>query len=230
MTAYKAALLLHIFLLVYWLGADLGVFYSSRWVLRATETPAARAVALKIMHFMDFSPRVALVLFLPSGVSLMATDAYGRDTFAGWPVVAVWLASLLWLTLVYLDYQRPGFRYAAFVKRLDLLGRFGLVIGLLAVSAYTLIAHEPFGVHTNPQWLGAKVGLYAVAIGCGIGIRFRLKPFGPAWGELQTAGSSPDVERRLRASINGSIPWVMVIWACVIGAAALGVFKPGANL
>ena len=225
-----AALLLHILLLVYWLGADLAVFYSSRWVLRADTSPEARGVALKIMHFMDFSPRLALVLFLPSGVSLMAADEFGRDTFAGWPVVAVWLASLLWLTLVYLDYQRPGFRYAALVKRLDLLGRFGLVAGLLAVSAYTLLADRPFDVTTNPKWLGAKVGLYAIAIACGIGIRYRLRPFGPAWVELQTTGSTPDVERRLSSAINGSIPWVAVIWTCVIGAAALGVFKPGANL
>lgn len=230
MTAYKAALLLHILLLVYWLGADLGVFYSSRWVLRSTETPAARAVALRIMHFLDFSPRLALVLFLPSGVTLMANDDYGRDTFAGWPLAAIWAASAVWLTLVYLDYQRPGFRHAVLVKRLDLMGRFSLVSGLLAVAIYTMTANEPFGAHTNPKWLGAKVGLYAVAIGCGIGIRFQLRPFGPAWVELQTAGSTPEVERRLGGAINGAIPWVMVIWACVLGAAALGVFKPGAHL
>ena len=227
---YHAALLLHIFLLVYWLGADLGVFYSSRWVLRETESPASRAVALKIMHFLDFPPRLALVLFLPSGVTLMATDKYGKDKFSGWPLVAIWLASLLWLTLVYLDYQRPGFRYAALVKRLDLTGRFAVVAGLLAVSSYTLLADRPFGVDTNPRWLGAKVGLYAIAIACGIGIRYRLRPFGPAWVELQTKGSSADVERRLVGSINGSIPWVATIWVCVIGAAVLGVFKPGANV
>lgn len=230
MTVYNAALLLHILLLVYWLGADLGVFYSSRWVLHAESSPEARAVALRIMHFLDFSPRLALVLFLPSGVTLMANDEYGRDAFAGWPLTAIWAASAVWLTLVYLDYQRPGFRYASLVKRLDLLGRFALVGTLLGIAVYTMTADAPFGATTNPRWLGAKVGLYAIAIGCGIGIRFRLKPFGPAWGELQASGSTADVEQRLRASINGSIPWVIAIWACVIGAAALGVFKPGANL
>jgi hypothetical protein len=229
-TAYKAALLLHILLLVYWLGADLGVFYSSRWVLRSCETPAARAVALRIMHFLDFSPRLALVLFLPSGVTLMANDEYGRDTFAGWPLVLVWAASAAWLVLVYLDYERPGFRHAVLVKRLDLMARFCLVSGLLTIAVYTMLADHPFGAHTNPKWLGAKVALYAIAIGCGIGIRFQLRPFGPAWGELQSTGSTPDVERRLRGAINGAIPWVTVIWACVLGAAALGVFKPGANL
>jgi hypothetical protein len=71
--------------------------------------------------------------------------------------------------------------------------------------------------------------LYAVAIGCGIGIRYRLRPFGPAFGQLLSTGSSPDVESTLTASVRRSIPFVAVIWACVLAAAVLGVVQPGAR-
>ena len=227
---YDAALLLHLLLFTYWLGADLGVFYSSRYVLRADLPPASRAVALKIMAWLDVAPRLCLVLFLPSGVTLMALDDYGRDLFAGWPLVGVWAAGLAWLALVIADHLLHDSPLHALVRRLDLAVRFAVVAGLLASASYALLASEPFGVETNPKWLGGKVALYAIAIACGIAIRFQLRPFAPAFGALVTSGSTPEVERDLRGSIVGSQPYVAAIWLCVLGAAVLGVFKPGANL
>ena len=227
---YDAALLLHLLLLTYWLGADLGVFYSSRYVLKPELTPASRAVALKIMAWLDVAPRLCLVLFLPSGVTLMALDDYGRDIFAGWPLVGVWAASAVWFGLVLADHLLHDSPLHALVRRLDLAVRFAVVVGLLGSAAYALAVDSPFGVDTNPKWLGGKVALYAIAIGCGIAIRFQLRPFAPAFGRLMSAGSSPEVERDLRGAIVGSQPYVATIWLCVLGSAVLGVFKPGANL
>lgn len=227
---YDVALLLHVLLLTYWLGADLGVFYSSRYVLKPDLGVEARITALRIMSWLDVSPRLCLVLFLPSGVTLMALDDYGRDIFLGWPLALVWLGSAVWFGLVLADHLLHDSPLQATVKRLDLLVRFGVVVGLLSASVYTLVVDEPFGVHTHPQWLGAKVGLYALAIACGIGIRFRLRPFGPALAALMTTGSTPAVERDLRAAVVGSQPFVAAIWVCVVGAALLGLAKPGATL
>jgi len=228
--AYDAALFLHLLLLTYWLGADLGVFYSSRYVLKSDLTPASRAVALKIMAWLDVAPRLCLVLFLPSGVTLMALDDYGRDIFSGWPLVAIWVAGAAWFGLVVADHLMHDSRLHPLVRRLDLAVRFAVVIGLLGSAVYALAVDSPFGVDTNPKWLGGKVALYAIAIGCGIAIRFQLRPFAAAFGRLMTSGSSPEVERDLRGSIVGSQPYVAAIWLCVLGSAALGVFKPGANV
>ena len=228
--AYDAALLLHLLLLTYWLGADLGVFYSSRYVLKPDLPPASRAVALKIMAWLDVAPRLCLVLFLPSGVTLMALDDYGRDLFSGWPLVAVWVAGAAWFGLVVADHVLHDSPLHALVRRLDLAVRMAAVVGLLGSAIYALVADSPFGVDTNPKWLGGKVALYAIAIGCGIAIRFQLRPFPTAFGSLMTSGSTPDVERTLRGAIVGSQPYVAAIWLCVLGSAVLGVFKPGANL
>lgn len=182
------------------------------------------------MSWLDMAPRIALVLFLPSGVSLMASDQYGRDQFAGWPVVLAWLGAAVWLALVVGDHVLHEPRAQRIVKQLDLLARSTAVLGLAAAAIYALAVEEPFGATSNPKWLAAKVLLYALAIGCGIAIRFKLRPFGGAFGAMMASGTTPAGEVVMRRAVNGSIPLVATIWLCVLAAAALGVFKPGADL
>jgi hypothetical protein len=182
------------------------------------------------MDFVDMAPRICLVLILPSGVTLMAASEYGRDIFGGWPLVAIWVAGLSWLGLVIADHHRRPDRLGVLVHRTDLVVRLVLVVGLLAVAGYAAVAARPFGVTTNPIWLAGKVAAYAVCIACGVAIRLRLAPFGPAWAALVAGGSSPDVERRLRKSVRGTLPFVYVIWALVVVAAVLGVVKPGSTV
>ncbi|GAA3203377.1 hypothetical protein GCM10010468_17440 [Actinocorallia longicatena] len=226
-------IVLHLVLFVFWLGGDLGVFYSSRFVLRPDLSPPARSTALQIMSGLDLGPKICLVLFLPSGVTLMAADPhgatlFGRDPFA-WPlVVAVWVFALAWLAATIADHRTHG-RYP-WVRRADWTVRITLIAALAGLALYTLLAAEPFGVDTNPKWLGGKLLLYTAAIGCGLGIRLTLRPFGPAFGALMTSGSTPDVERALKRSVDGCLPYVFGIWASVLLAAVLGVLKPGAHL
>lgn len=223
------ALLLHIVLFAYWLGGDLGVFYASRKVIKADLPTAARGVAVTIMSAVDMSPRICLVLFLPSGITLMATDSLGRDLFGGWRLAAIWVLALIWLGFVIADYRRSPGRRGDLVHRADAIVRCALIAVLLGAAIYTFAAHEPFGVTTNPKWLAGKVAAYALCIGAGLMIRVKLKPFGRAWGTLLTEGSNPRLERTIRGAVQGSIPYVFAIWGMVVIAAILGVVKPGST-
>ncbi len=226
MSLLDALIVLHLVLMAYWLGADLGVFYSSRYVLKPELAVESRVTALRIMAWVDMAPRICLVLFLPSGVSLMAASEYG-ERFKGLPVIGVWVFSVAWLGLVLADHRYTGTALGARIKNVDLLLRLGLIVTLLTVGIYTVLATEPFGVTTNPKWLGGKVALYAVAMLFGVLIRFRLRPFGPAFDALVTNGSSREVERTMRRAIQGSAPYVLTIWVLILVIAALGVAKPG---
>lgn len=226
---FDAAVLLHLVLFVYWLGGDLGVFYASRFVLRPDLPPAARAVAARIMVVVDMAPRICLVLILPSGVTLMALSPYGT-AFAGRPLAAVWVFGLAWLAVVVLDHRRGDTPLGRRLRDADLAVRFALVAGLLGVSVYTLVDPTPFGAQTNPRWLAGKVAAYALCILCGVLIRRRLRPFGPAFGRLVASGPSADVERAIRTSVQGCLPFVWAIWTLVLIAAALGVAKPGSTV
>ncbi len=227
---YSAALILHILLFVYWLGGDLGVYYSSRYILKPELAPESRTVAAKIMHGVDLAPRICLILFLPSGVTLMAYGPLGDDFFVrGWLLVVMWVAFLAWLSVAVIDYRGGNTRFGRRLQVADLLVRYVLVAVLLAVAAYTILATDPFGVDTNPKWLGAKVAAYALCILCGVLIRRELKPFGPAFGQLVTTGSTPAVETAIASSIRRCEPYVYAIWGLVLVAAVLGVVKPGST-
>ncbi|MCP9624905.1 hypothetical protein FOH10_15830 [Nocardia otitidiscaviarum] len=226
-------ILLHLVLFVFWLGGDLGVYYSSRFVIDPRLTPAARSSTLAIMSGLDLGPKICLVLFLPSGVTLMALEPHGAslfgiDFFPWWFVVAVWLFAAVWLALAVIAHRTHG-RIAG-IHRADLAIRVAVIAGALASGGYALVAAEPFGVTTDPRWLGGKILLYGLAIAAGLGIRMTLRPFGPAFATLMSSGSSEPVERTLRRSVDGCLPYVWTIWGSVLAAAALGVLKPGADL
>lgn len=231
LNGYSLAIILHVLLFVYWLGGDLGVYYSSRFILKPELSPETRAVAAKIMHGCDLAPRVSLVLFLPSGISLMAAGPLGEEFFVTGPLlVLVWVAGLAWLYVSVMDFRGGGSTpLARFYQRADLLVRYALTVVLLAIAAYTMVVAEPFGVDTNPKWLGAKLAAYALCIGCGVMIRWQLRSFGPAFGTLLTSGSTPAVETAIRGSIRRCEPYVYAIWLLVLAAAVLGVIKPGST-
>jgi hypothetical protein len=227
---HSAAVFLHIVLFAYWLGGDVGVFYASRYILKSELGPEARAVSAKIMHASDIAPRISLVLILPSGITLMALGPLGDEFFVqGWLLALVWVCGLAWLAAALIDYRGGDTPLAHLAQKADLTVRYALSAGLVAVAIYTMVATDPFGVDTNPKWLGAKVAAYGLCIFCGVMIRRQLKPFGPAFGTLVTTGSTPEVERAILGSIRRCEPWVYGIWTLVLVAALLGVVKPGST-
>lgn len=153
---FSLLILLHLLLLTFWLGADLGTFYSSRYVARADLTTPQRLTALKIMAFVDMGPRICLVLFLPSGASLIAADPLGRSvhvlgqSLRGWPIVAIWVGSLVWLALVVADHHYGQNPAGALARRIDTGIRLLAVPVLVGFGLYTLIAHDPFGSRRTP--------------------------------------------------------------------------------
>jgi hypothetical protein len=227
---HSLAVFLHVVLFAYWLGGDVGVYYASRYILKSDLGPEARAVSTKIMHGVDIAPRISLVLFLPSGVTLMALGPLGDEFFIqGWLLVLVWVCGLAWLTVSLIDYRGGDTPMARLSQRADLVVRYALSAGLVGVAIYTMLAAEPFGVDTNPKWLGGKVAAYGLCIFCGVMIRRQLLPFGPAFGKLVTSGSTPEVEKAILGSIRRCEPWVYGIWTLVLVAALLGVVKPGST-
>jgi len=144
-----------------------------------------------------------------------------------WMLALVWIGTLVWVFLSLQEARTGGKASHRFYHQSDLVIRYVVSAVLVGFGLYAMIASEPFGVDTNPKWLGAKVAAYGLCIFCGIMIRRALKPFGPAFGALMTTGSTPEVEDGIVGSIRRSEPWVYAIWFLVLLAAILGVIKPG---
>jgi hypothetical protein len=201
MTSYLFLKLLHLVAFVYWLGGDLGTFFSSRFVVDPKLSPAQRAIALKIMLGCDQGPKLCMPLIFAIGFTMAAQMSF--ITVPALAVTAVWAVALLWFGNVNYLYFTKNAAAKARLSQVDLYFRVVVVLALLAGGAFVA-----------PGWLAAKIWIFAGLVACGIYIRIQLKPF--------VAGSSPAVEAALGGSIARVRPAVYLIWVGLLLEAALG--------
>jgi hypothetical protein len=218
---YAVLILLHILLFVYWLGADLGVFYSVKYVVDPSLSLETPRTVMKVLHFIDLFPRMTLVLMLPIGATLALAGGYATLP-PGWtaPALAVlWIAGLAWFFLVVTLYGRasPG------LLRLDYGIRYTMIAGLLLLGIASLAGYGP--VAPGIDWLPVKLIIYALIVALGLGIRAAFKPFAVAFGQLVTQGSTPEIESAMRLAHARVRPVVLALWAALVIEAFLGISK-----
>ena len=199
--------LLHVLLFVYWLGADVGTFYASRFVADSTLTPAARATAAKIMLGIDIAPRLCMPLVLGSGVHL--ASLIGVLPLSGALLAAVWLLCAAWLAMVLAIHH--------FSPRAVGLVRFDFVFRIVMVVALVVVA-----INATAAWLTFKVLCYAATIVCGLMIRVHLKPFGAAFTAMMAGTGGQAANATIASSISRCKPYVIFIWLVLVASAAAG--------
>jgi len=210
-------LLLHILVLVYWLGGDLGAFYASRLLVDPQRSPEARATAATILMNVDMAPRMGLIFAFPTGFAL----AIAR----GWlSVDPVWIApafalAALWAGAAWLVHLKAGPHLLA--ARFDTGVRWFALVGLIAAAVQSLS-----GLYDLPLFVALKLLILALAIACGLMIRRALKPFGPAFAALVSGQGDASSDAAIAASLAHAKIYVLIIWAALIAAAALGVWTP----
>lgn len=209
--------LLHVLVFVYWLGGDLGAFYTSRFLIQADVSPDRRMMAAKVVGDVDMAPRTALILTLPTGLALAESKSW---LSLGWPVVAgVYVIALLWLALAWRLHLKHGVAKDVF-RQLDLGIRWALVLGLGGWAVAGLA-----GVNPLPLFLALKLLAFTGCILLGLFIRAVLKPLGPAL--IGLSGPEPEAASVILAqTLNRARPLVICIWALLIVAAFLGLWTP----
>ncbi len=221
MDSYVFVKLAHLLLFAYWLGGDIGVFYSATFLRKRELGIEARQTALRILAWIDMIPRYCLVLMLPVGY--MLADRVGAVNLRpGW-IAITWLVALSWLTLVVSVHRFQGTLLGERLRKADLAWRFILVPGLIWDAWQGFHGTG----HLLTPWLSAKVLVYALCIVCGIGIRIFGKPMVPALRQIFTTGSTPELEDLLVKTQAKTRPMVLTIWALLVTAAFLGIAKPG---
>ncbi|MEQ8434707.1 MAG: hypothetical protein RIA71_10740 [Oceanicaulis sp.] len=212
-----AWILLHILVLVYWLGGDLGAFYASRLVVEEARPAAGRLAAAQILSNVDMAPRMAMIFAFPTGLAVSVSRGWLALDF-----IWVWIAfaaALVWAGLAWAVHLKAGPQGP--IKALDTAIRYAALALLAAASAGAFA-----GLIEAPHFLAAKWLLLALAIVCGLLIRRALAPFGPAFG-LLAAGKAGEAENAaIRASLAHAKRYVLIIWAALIAASALGVYTP----
>ena len=222
--------LLHLLLFVYWLGADVGTFYASRFVADAALTPAARATAAKIMLGVDLLPRVTMPMALATGVHLAVSLnvlPLGSAALISAVLIGVWLLCLAWLAMVLTIHHFGSSPRGAALVRFDFGFRVLLVLGIVVLAVPAWWGGAPAVASGMAPWLVIKLLAFAATVACGLLIRVQLRPFGPAFAQLMREGSRPDTEAAIAGSIARCKPYVIVIWVLLVVCAAAGLHLIG---
>ena len=123
---------LHILLFVYWLGGDLGVFYSSRFRNSPNYDVKTRQLIARITSNIDMAPKTTMVLMIPIGFSLVALN--NLWVLPNWLIIFFWVFGLAWLILVwFLHLTKDASKKAPWAK-FDLILRYILFAVLVIVS------------------------------------------------------------------------------------------------
>jgi len=213
-------IMVHVVLLVYWLGADISVFYSSLQIIKPENSPETRAAIVRVLSFVNFFPSVASILMLPVGLTLAAGK--GLSPIEGGWLVLVWGLAAIWLLISVGAASQRGTALGKSYSNIDLWIR----IVLIAILTIAAIASFANGAPFASNWLALKVLLFAYVLVCGLGIRFTFANFGVAFGRFMAEGSTPETEAALRVPVIRVKPWVLSLWAGLVVMSLLGIAQP----
>lgn len=209
-------LLLHVLILVYWLGGDLGAFVVSFLIANPGKDRAARLGAAWLLGDVDMAPRTALILAFPTGFTLAATRGWVAVDLV-WIAVS-WAAGLVWLFIawrIHLSHAAP----ASSLRQFDLGVRWVVAAGLGAGGVAGLA-----GVSSWPLFVNLKLLILAGCVLTGLLVRRLTADLGPALGAL--AAGQADADARIARSLAVTRPAVLFIWLLLLAAALLGLWKP----
>jgi len=207
-------LIAHVVVFAAWFGTDLATFTLSRRVVSSSTAPASRAAIAGAMMSVEVFARLCLPLAFGTGV-LTAEERGWIDW--GWVAGAIGVVAPLWSIAVWLIH-----RGSTLLARVDLWWRSIVAVGVWVAAISSLASDDPIGV----RWLAVKLVCFAVIITSGIVIRFVLRPFSVAFGQILAEGSTPEREAIVAGSIQRAQPFVIVIWASLLVAAAMAVAQP----
>jgi hypothetical protein len=213
-------IMLHVVLLVYWLGADISVFYFSLQIIKTENSRETRAAIAKVLGFVNAFPSIASILMLPVG--LMLASGKGLSPVNGGWLVLVWGLAGVWLLISVSAASQRGTPLGKTYSNVDLWVRIVLIAVLTIAAIASFTGGSPFA----SNWLALKVLLFAFVLVCGLGIRLTFAHFGPAFGRFMAEGSTLETEAALRVPVLRVKPWVLALWVGLIAMSLLGIAQP----
>ncbi len=214
---YTIWLILHLVLFAYWLGGDIGVFYSSRMVLNRSLETSQRFMASRIMLWIDLLPRLCLSMMLTVGGVL---SEYVGVAHPPWQMAMIVLLGPVWFTMLLIMH----FRHNATLARLDMWFRWLLIAAIVASVWWSVST----GRLDNAPWLAPKLIVFAILVLCGVMIRIHIPGFIAGVKALGQGAITQEQDDAMARSIARARPWVFTIWGGLLLEAFLGIYKPGA--
>ncbi len=216
---HNLTVLIHVLLFVYWLGGDLGVFYSSRFVVRPDLKPESRVIAAKIMLDLDLIPRICMTLMITVGGLL---TEYIGITHPWWQMAGIILLGPVWLFMVLFLHFREGTNAAKMVAKWDMALRWAVVIAIPISTGYSLLTDRL----ADHPWVAVKLLIFAGLVLCGIMVRTQIGGFFHTLIKLKKGQPVSDADNEAMISSLGVVRrYVFTIWVGVFLEGVIGIFN-----
>lgn len=213
-------LVMHIAVLGYWLGSELVINSTYRYVSYSGDMPfGERQRLMDHVMVVDQHVRYALVLQATLGTMIAATYGLvpGGDTLV-WSAGALGIA---WLAFVEAVHRLHKTGVGRVLAAIDRGSRYVLIVVLLALATGLVGADWEM-----PLWLRMKLGLFAGVISCGVGIRFALISHFRTWAVMASEGATPERNAVIRQTYVRATSVLVLLWVFIAAILVVSVVKP----
>lgn len=220
-TSYDLLIYLHTLLFVYWLGGDLGVYLSAKFVADRNLSLDERFRFMHVLMQCDMGPRTALIALLPVGFQM--AWVLGISPIGGLALIAIWASGLLWLAANWWMFFNERHPMTEKLRSIDIYIRYGVILGMGGLGLISLFSNSPIA----DNWLATKIFLFAAAVSLGVYLRSEIKNWVMGFGMVRAGGAEAEkgndiIEAALARSRNAAL----VLWGVVALIAFLGKVKP----
>ncbi len=218
---YLVLVYIHVVLFVYWLGGDLGVYVTSKFVADRKLSIEERFRFMSALMVCDMGPRTALILLGPVGLE-MARIVGVIDVSPAIGGIA-WLLGFIWLGLNWWMFYNDRHPNTPKLRTVDLYLRYLLISAIAAVTIYSVAKGGP----VNQTWMQVKLLMFAAAISLGVYLRTEITQWIIGFGMVRQGGDAADKGNTIiEQSLVRSRRAALVLWFAVAVAAFLGKVKP----
>jgi hypothetical protein len=205
----------------YWLGAELAINSTYRYVAYGADIPfPERSRLMKHVMHIDQHVRYALVLQAGLGFALSAMYGYVPGVSA-----TAWSAAILaaaWLAFIEVVHRRrgtpSGLRLAAFDRRM----RYVIIVILVAIALGLVGAGW-----SMPPWLRLKLALFAGVIASGVGIRLALLRHFRTFALMEEKeGPSEEANEIVRRTYVRATSILVLLWVFIAAIVVVSMWKP----
>lgn len=213
-------LVAHIVVLGYWLGSELVINSTYRYVAYGGDIPFDQRDRL-MEHVMDKDQHVRYALVLQAGLGFTLATLYGYvpgGTSTAWGIA---ILAVLWLAFVEIVHRVRHGSAGKNIATIDRWSRYALMILLLAL-ALGVLGHG----WNLPFWLRLKLGFFACAMACGVGIRIALIAHFRTWAIMRREGASDATNAIIRATYVRGTSVLLLLWVFIAAIVTVSVLKP----
>lgn len=213
-------LVAHIAVLGYWLGSELVINSTYRYVCYGSETPFAERSRL-MEHVMHVDQHVRYALVLQAGLGFSLAALYGLIPGAETAATIAGVLCVFWLAFVEATHRLRHGRIGATLGAVDRASRY-LFMAVLLCLASGLIG----GSWDMPLWLRWKLALFAGVMAAGVGIRLALISHFRTWRMMAQVGPDDASNAIVRRTYVKATSVLGVLWVFIAAIVIVSVYKP----